>query len=103
MMTPQLMTLYLFYSKKPIPPPPFSPHGASQAPQGASQAPQGAGPTPQGAGPAPQGAGIPAIKKEEVIAPPLPEEDENNDGINDSTKMASQKAPSTSLATALGP
>ena len=74
----------LVLQQETIPPPPFSPQGASQAPQGASQAPQGAGPTPQGAGPAPQGAGIPAIKKEEVIAPPFPEEDENNDGINDS-------------------
>jgi len=76
-----------------LPPPPFSPQGASQAPQGASQAPQGAGPTPQGAGPAPQGAGIPAIKKEEVIAPPLPEEDENNDSINESDSDGNDDPP----------
>jgi len=53
----------LVLQQETIPPPPFSPQGASQAPQGASQAPQGAGPTPQGAGPAPQGAGIPAHKE----------------------------------------
>jgi hypothetical protein len=83
----------LVLQQETIPPPPFSPQGASQAPQGASQAPQGAGPTPQGAGLAPQGAGIPAIKKEEVIAPPLPEEDENNDGINDSDSDGNNDPP----------
>jgi len=83
----------LVLQQETIPPPPFSPQGASQAPQGASQAPQGAGPTPQGAGPAPQGAGIPAIEKEEVIAPPLPEEDENNDGINDSESDGDDNPP----------
>jgi len=76
----------LVLQQETIPPPPFSPQGASQAPQGASQA-------PQGAGPAPQGAGIPTIKKEEVIAPPLLEEDEKNDGINDSDSDGNDDPP----------
>jgi len=90
----------LVLQQETIPPPQVSPQGASQAPQGASQAPQGAsqapqeaGPTPQGAGPAPQGAGIPAITQKEVIAPPLPEEDEINDGINDSDSDGNNDPP----------